>query len=210
MKTMTTLLAGLVFSGLAHADVTLTIPDNVELLVVNQAKPDIDGGLFSSSKTVTLPDGENQIVMRYTPYFSQGNDRIIVDGAAIIAKFEAQDQQIEFQLPEYKNQRDAEKNIKQLQLKLTTSDGQPIAVAQDELIKNGLQLGRDYVRETGDYNVTGGIAAITVAGAYSAQAPISAVTAQAADSNTVEEMLHFWYQKADDETKAKFKQFINQ
>lgn len=34
-------------------------------------------------------------------------------------------------------------------------------------------------------------------------------TAVKADS-TAEEMLHFWYQKADAETKARFKAYINQ
>ncbi|NMU53210.1 DUF2057 family protein, partial [Vibrio parahaemolyticus] len=34
-------------------------------------------------------------------------------------------------------------------------------------------------------------------------------TAVKADS-TAEEMLHFWYQKADAETKARFKKYVNQ
>jgi len=28
--------------------------------------------------------------------------------------------------------------------------------------------------------------------------------------NAAEEMLHFWYNKADEKTKARFKEFVNQ
>ncbi|PUZ91420.1 hypothetical protein DC364_22445, partial [Vibrio vulnificus] len=31
-----------------------------------------------------------------------------------------------------------------------------------------------------------------------------------AGDNTAEEMLHFWYDKADEATKARFKAYINQ
>ncbi|EGU46248.1 hypothetical protein VII00023_06912 [Vibrio ichthyoenteri ATCC 700023] len=211
MKTMTTILASLLFTATAQAEITLNIPDNVDLLVVNQSKPDIDGGLFSTTKSVTLPDGENQIVVRYKPYFSKGNDRIIVEGEAIIANFSAQDQTLNFQLPEYRNERDAEKNIKQLQLALTNQEGQSIPLVQDTLKKDGLQIGRDYVIESELYNQNAGVAALSSSVAAVA---ISSSKNQSsplkANGNTAEEMLHFWYQKADDKTKAKFKQFVNQ
>ena len=208
MKITTTLLASLLFAGVAHADITLTIPDDVELLVVNKAKPEIAGGLFSASKTVTLPDGENQIVMRYKPYFNQGNDRVIIESNAVIATFSAQDQQLLFQLPQYRNQRTAEKQIKQFEVLIVDQQGQPVTVTQAELTKEGLQIGRDYIRETLDYNASGDIAAIALGSTYRAQQLPDSQTKSSA--NTADEMLHFWYQKADDETKEKFKQFINQ
>ena len=208
MKITTTLLASLLFAGVAHADVTLTIPDDVELLVVNQAKPEIEGGLFSASNTVSLPDGENQIVLRYKPYFNQGNDRIIIESNAVIATFSTQDQQIEFQLPQYRNQRTAEKQIGQFEVLIVDQQGQPVTITQDELTKKGLQIGRDYIRETLDYNASGAIAAIALGSADHDQPLPTNQTKSAA--NSAEEMLHFWYQKADGKTKEKFKQFVNQ
>ncbi len=83
-----------------------------------------------------------------------------------------------------------------------------------------MQIGRDYVREVEDYNKTGGVAAVGVVSAAVIQpatlpAKIPADMKQTkpatmkADS-TAEEMLHFWYQKADAETQARFKDYINQ
>lgn len=211
MKTTTTLLAGLLFAGVAHADITLNIPDNVELLVTNQTKPDVDGGLFSSSRSVTLPDGENQIVLRYKPYFTKGNDRIIVESEAIIANFTAENQTLDFQLPDYRNEREAEQKIDELQLNIVNQQDQPITITQDILKKDGLQIGRDYIIETEIYNQQAGIAALS-----SSVAAVAVLSSQPngmndnAKNSTAEEMLHFWYQKADDKTKAKFKQFVNQ
>lgn len=41
--------------------------------------------LFDATKKLELEDGEQQIVFRYSPYFSQGNDRIIIDSEVVIA-----------------------------------------------------------------------------------------------------------------------------
>ena len=123
-------------------------------------------------------------------------------------------------MPEYRNLRDAEEKIKDLDWKLVDDSGNTVAVEQDKLIKPGMQIGRDYVREVESYNKTGGVAAIAVAGAAVAQ-PVTLpakipedmqqarATAVKSDS-TAEEMLHFWYQKADAETKARFKAYVNQ
>ncbi len=65
------------------------------------------------------------------------------------------------------------------------------------------QLGRNYVEETATYNYTDGAASIGLAKAAAADSN------PATTSATAEEMLHFWYNKADDKTKARFKAFVN-
>ncbi len=60
----------------------------------------------------------------------------------------------------------------------------------------------------------GGIAALTVgASAGAAAAVVQPVTLPAKidgnAANTAEEMLYFWYEKADAETKQKFKDYVN-
>ncbi len=199
------LLGGLSFSSLAA--VTLQVPDSIDLLAANEAKPQLDGGLFSSSKTLTLPDGENQIVFRYKAYFNQGDERIVVPSNAIIAKFSATDSDLEFVLPEYQNQQQAQQNIANLSWKLVDQTGLEIGVTQDKLIKNGLQVGRDYAAEAQQYNAAGGVAAF--AAPSSSVTPTTAANAPIA-AKDAEEMLHFWYEKADADTKARFKRFVNQ
>ncbi len=217
IKPLTCALA-LAMSSTAFADVTVSVPDDISVLAANGEKVKLSGGFLSSEKTFTLPDGVNQIVFRYSPYFNQGNDRYSVDSDAIVARFSAADSELTFQVPEYRNVRDAEENIKNLDWKLIDASGNAITVKQDKLIKPGMQIGRDYVRELEDYNREGGVAAIALAGSFvqprtlPAEIPEDMKQARSAakSDSTAEEMLHFWYQKADAETKARFKAYINQ
>ncbi|MBR9786803.1 MAG: DUF2057 domain-containing protein [Vibrionaceae bacterium] len=217
IKPLTCALA-LAMSSIAFADVTVSVPDDVSVLAANGEKVKLDGGFFASEKTLTLPDGVNQLVFRFAPFFNQGNDRVSIESDVIVTSFTASDSKLALQLPEYRNMRDAEDNIKNLDWKLVDKSGNAIAVKQDKLIKEGMQIGRDYVREVEDYNRTGGVAAIAVAGAMvqpmtlPAEIPddMKQARASAKADSTAEEMLHFWYQKADAETKARFKAYINQ
>ncbi|EGQ7980502.1 DUF2057 domain-containing protein [Vibrio vulnificus] len=212
IKPLTCLLA-MSISGMATAAVTLHVPDDVTLFVANGQKAKLSGSLFASSKTIELPNGENQIVFQYEPYFSQGNDRIGVESNVIIAKFSATDTDLNFELPKYRDHRVAEQEIKQMQWQLVDEQGAAVTKSEDKLVKSGMQIGRDYAREAADYNQTGGIAAIgtAVSVATIKTEPVASVEAKVkAGDNTAEEMLHFWYEKADDATKARFKAYINQ
>ncbi|EHZ2746257.1 DUF2057 domain-containing protein [Vibrio vulnificus] len=212
IKPLTCLLA-MSISGMATAAVTLHVPDDVTLFVANGQKAKLSGSLFASSKTIELPNGENQIVFQYEPYFSQGNDRIGVESNVIIAKFSATDTDLNFELPKYRDHRVAEQEIKQMQWQLVDEQGAAVTKSEDKLVKSGMQIGRDYAREAADYNQTGGIAAIgtAVSVATIKPEPVAGVEAKVkAGDNTAEEMLHFWYEKADDATKARFKAYINQ
>ncbi|EJA3102199.1 DUF2057 domain-containing protein [Vibrio vulnificus] len=212
IKPLTCLLA-MSISGMATAAVTLHVPDDVTLFVANGQTAKLSGSLFASSKTIELPNGENQIVFQYEPYFSQGNDRIGVESNVIIAKFSATDTDLNFELPKYRDHRVAEQEIKQMQWQLVDEQGAAVTKSEDKLVKSGMQIGRDYAREAADYNQTGGIAAIgtTMSVATIKPEPVAGVEAKVkAGDNTAEEMLHFWYDKADDATKARFKAYINQ
>ncbi|MCK6264347.1 DUF2057 family protein [Vibrio sp. ZSDE26] len=205
----------LLVSQAAFADVTVQIPDNIDLYIANGEKPELSGGFFSSNKTLTLPNGENQIAFRHNVYFDKSNDRVSIEGDTIIATFTAQDKELTFSLPRFRNEREAQAQIKDLDWALVDSSDQAIEVKQDKLMKDGMQIGRDYQREVEDYNRAGGIAAIAAGAAAVLPATLpEPVPAQlpetSASSATAEEMLHFWYDKADAETKARFKAHINQ
>ncbi|WP_117233836.1 DUF2057 family protein [Vibrio maerlii] len=203
----------------AVAEVTLEVPSDVTVFSANEKKPKLEGGLFSSTKTITLPDGDNQLVFKYEASFDQGDERKFATSDAIIAKFNATDTTLSFELPEYRNLRTAEKEIANLQWQLVDDQQQAIEVKQDKLLKDGMQIGRDYVREAQDYNRVGGVAALATTAltttstqqATSQTTPATQTKAQATQTgSTAEEMLHFWYEKADSETKQRFKDYINQ
>lgn len=213
MKIKTTLLAtvALGFSGFTTAAVTVDIPDTVQVLVANDAKPELSGGFFSATKTLTLPDGENQILFTYNPYFDQGKDRIILESDPIVGTFSAKEASLEFDLPKYRNEHDASQKIRNVEWSLKDKNGQSIAVKQDKLVKDGMQIGRNHQLELAEYNRKGGVAAISSSAVIPVTLPakVPAEGTKVAD-NTAEEMLHFWYSKADAETQARFKQYINQ
>ena len=215
MKIKTTLVAAVMLglSATAAADVTIAIPDTIDVLVVNDSKPEVSGGFFSANKTLTLPDGENQILFKYQPYFDQGKDRVILESDPLVGTFSASDTELEFELPKYRNEHDGAKQIREVEWSLLDNSGKPIAVKQDKLVKDGMQIGRNHRIELADYNRRGGIAAVTTATAavvpVTLPAKIDQNTTKAGD-NTAEEMLHFWYSKADAATQARFKAFINQ
>lgn len=218
MKRIHSLAALIALSLSAHgmAAVTIDVPETVKILAVNQDKPELAGGLFSATKTLTLPDGENQVVFRYSPYFDRGGDRDIIDSRATIATFNASNQELQFDLPRYRNAADARSKINTMEWQFVDEAGQSVDVKEDQLIKDGMQIGRDYVREIEDYNRAGGVAAVGIAvtAAIPAQLPeTSAVPTQLPETqgsiSTAEEMLYFWYGKADDDAKARFKAYID-
>ncbi|WP_210448970.1 DUF2057 family protein [Vibrio crassostreae] len=220
MKTLKSiaLLSTIIAAPHAFADVTIEVPSSadalVEVLAVNEAKPALEGGFFSSSKTITVPDGVNQIVFKYQLAFSQGNDREFVDSDTIIATFDATDTALTFDMPKFRNTNEAKKGLQNLDWKLVDENQNAISVKQDKLIKDGMQIGRKYPQEAKEYNKKGGIAALamgTAAGATAAVVQPVTLPAKidANASNTAEEMLYFWYEKADAETKQKFKEYVN-
>ncbi|ASG05135.1 hypothetical protein B9J93_16375 [Vibrio sp. V17_P4S1T151] len=197
----------MIFSASVLANITLEIPDTINLLAVNGQKPETSGSLFSSAKSLELADGEQQIVFKYAPYFTQGNDRVIIESDAVIATFTAKDAKLNFAMPEYRDAHRAEKEIKTMQWSLIDQAGQSLEIKQDRLLKEGYQVGRDYIREANDYNRAGGIAAIGMTDVAMLQNEL----AQSGNvQNAAEEMLHFWYNKADEKTQARFKEFVNQ
>ncbi|WP_333912539.1 DUF2057 family protein [Vibrio coralliirubri] len=220
MKTLQSiaLLSTIIAAPKVLADVTIEVPSSadalVEVLAVNEAKPDLDGGFFSSSKTITVPDGVNQIVFKYQLAFSQGNDREFVDSDTIIATFDATDTALTFDMPKFRNTNEAKKGLQNLDWKLVDENQNAISVKQDKLIKDGMQIGRKYPQEAKEYNQKGGIAALTVGASAGAAAAVAQPVTLPAKidgnaANTAEEMLYFWYEKADAETKQKFKDYVN-
>ncbi|MEL7291187.1 MAG: DUF2057 family protein [Pseudomonadota bacterium] len=209
-KALMTAIAALSVCGYASAEVTIAVPDTIDVLVVNGAKPNLSGGFFDANKTLTLPDGENQIVFSYQPYFDQGKDRIILQSHPQIATFTASKSQLEFNMPTYRNADQASKQIGSLEWSLIDEQGIKIDTKQDQLMKDGLQIGRNIQLELAEYNRNGGnAAALAPIVASSSVSAVSKNTQEAVADTTAEEMLHFWYNKADAKTQARFKAYIN-
>lgn len=203
-----------------YAATTLVVPEDVKLLAVNMEKPDLEGGLFSSEKTIELPDGTNQIVFKYQPTFEINENLKTVYSDVIIAKFDVENEKLKFELPEFKTLRQAQNNISPLDWQLLDTKGQPIALVEDVLESDGVQIGRNYPQESRNYNIAGGIASVAVSyvTVNQHQQSVSDIEPRVETSDTriitvaedspMVDVLKTMYQKASPAEKAAFKNWL--
>lgn len=205
-------------SSQLFAATTLVVPENIKLLAVNMEKPELEGGLFSAEKTIDIPDGTNQIVFKYQPEFEVNDTVRNAYSDVIIAKFDVVDETLQFELPEFKTYRQAQTNISPLEWQLLDSAGNPIALVEDVLVSDGVQIGRNYPQEARNYNIAGGVAgvAVTYVTVNKAQQAMTGVepTAKVSSTETKDsqmvDLLKTMYQKASPEEKAAFKAWVKQ
>ena len=196
----------------AVANVELTLPTNSELVLVNGKESD-------AGKNLTLDNGENQIALRYLGRYQQQGSQTQFSSDVIIVKFSAKDEQLTLALPRIRSNNAADAFNRKPELTLLDSSGNDIAFKQDKLIKEGMQLGRDYEAEISAYNNTSAIAAVaTLVPAAKSNTQVAVATGvtiqpdkkvEPSDQVVVGKMLDFWYAQADEETRKAFKAKIN-
>ena len=220
MKFRTALMAlaacGISFSSLA--DVKLDLPYQADLVLVNGVEQD-------GNDTLTLPNGVNQFAFTYSDSLRDNGDDYLCKSDVIIVKCDANDEALKLELPKLRTAQDARKFNKSPQFSLVAANGEKVSFEQDKLIKSGLQFGRDFEKEIAVYNQSGKVAAVagtaTTAAAVAVPATLPANAAPAATSpkppvdqqqtrNVAENMLNYWYEQADEATRARFKAKINQ
>ncbi|MGS0692513.1 DUF2057 domain-containing protein [Shewanella sp. 30m-9] len=209
----------LLLSSSALADVTLSMPSNSELVLVN-------GIETSGHETLKLDNGTNQIAFRYQGRYQQQGSQTQFQSDVIIIKFDETNAELSLTLPRIRSNSAADKFNQSPQISLEDANKQVINFEQGKLIKDGLQLGRDYKTEMAAYNLTQQSASLKLQAppeatvqavtpaiiAAQASSPTTATaTATAAQPNNqinVGQMLDFWYRQADEATRKAFKKRI--
>ena len=213
----------------AMADVNLVVPKNTEILTVN-------GKAFKADSDLRLADGINQVVFRYVGQYRQKADAVTYLSEALIIRFNESNQTLTLKLPVINSATAAKQFDNAPNIALTNDQGMAVDFTHDKLLKNGLQIGRDFEHEMLQYNLGGGaaslnitmtrqtvtpnnadsaanksasstqlIAASTVATSAAVTQPPQAATADSPTQAEISQMLDYWYQLANDETKASFK-----
>lgn len=195
----------LLASQLVHAEVKIPVPDSINLLVVNSLKPEIKkGGLFGTN-TLILPDGESQVVFKFQPSVMENDTLRKVYSDIIVAKFTAQDDELKFVLPEYRDLNQARNEIDDFEWSLIGSNDQQVDVKKEALSASGVQLGRNFIEDVMDYNMRGGIAAVTTATVATKRLPVQGQIK--ADSENVGQ-LKAWYLKASKQERKDFQVWL--
>ncbi|EGM69929.1 DUF2057 domain-containing protein [Shewanella sp. HN-41] len=210
------------------AEVTLQLPSDVELLTVNGQKP-------LSTAPVTLSNGLNQIAFRYNAQYRKQANSVRYQSDVLIVRFNETDQELQLKLPNIDSAKAAKQFDESPSLSLLDKHNQAIAFDQDRLVKNGLQIGRNFEQEILLYNQGQHPASLAIAAVQTipqaslgtnteALPAATIVTSTAVTVNTtikqsatpdsptqaeISHMLDYWYHLADDATKAKFKAKIS-
>lgn len=197
----------------AFANVEVTLPSNSELVLVNGKESD-------STDKLTLENGENQLALRYIGRYQQQGSQTQFSSDVIIMTFLAENTSLTIALPRIRSNSAADAFNRDPKISLKNSSEVDIAFRQDKLLKEGMQLGRDYEKEVAEYNSNNQVASVAaLAPSITAQVQPKPVvienhgqpknTINQSDQVNVGQMLDFWYQQADEETRKAFKLKIN-
>ncbi len=177
----------------SQADVQLTLPANVRVVACN-------GQNSSGQSCLTLPDGKNQIALRFEGELGRGKDAEYVYSEVIVASFEARNAKLHLKIPEVRGSHSLKRFNMDPQIELTDATGRSVTCQTAVLKKEGFQIQRDYAQELAEFNTSGSPAAI----------PAVSITAQpaASDPAIAGQMLQYWYQQADATTRTEFKRWL--
>ncbi|WP_407332850.1 DUF2057 family protein [Enterovibrio sp. 27052020O] len=194
------------------AEVTLHVNNNVELLAYNGQSH--KSSMFGKQEPITLDNGTQQLAFRYVESFEEGKDITFIKSDVLIVTFDANDKDVYFAFPKHKNKRQARAFNENPNFQLVDDTNSPIAFEQNKLMKNGFQLSRDYLAELSRFNQTDKPASLqlTATPSTTASTPASRGAKVVLSGESIDEIdyqLHYWFQKASPEAKARFKAYIN-
>lgn len=212
-----TLALILLLSPFAWADVRLQIPEDITVVAVN-------GKEVSAEQRLTLPDGHNQIALRYEGLLGDEDDTTLETSEVIVALFQSSNQDLTLEIPEIEDIKQLESFSANPRIDIVDADGRKLPIRTDILKKEGMRISRDYGQELLIFNngdSPAALASLTLRQArQQAQAPVMPTQQQqmlnnpapqtAPTGNVAEQMLKYWYQQADEATRQRFKEWISE
>ncbi|OEE87243.1 hypothetical protein A1OQ_15715 [Enterovibrio norvegicus FF-162] len=190
------------------AEVTLHANNNVELLTYNGQSH--KSSMFGKQEPVILENGTQQVAFRYVESFEEGKDISFIKSDVLVVTFDANDKDVYFAFPKHKNKRQARAFNDNPNFKLVDETNSSIAFEQNKLMKSGFQLSRDYLAELSRFNQTDASASLQLTAAPSTTVPrTSHVVVGSKSIDEIDYQLHYWFEKASPEAKARFKAYVN-
>ena len=190
----------------SQAAITINLPDNTEPLLLNAAE--------IKDLSLNADNGTQQIVFKYQANYRQQGQHQRFTSDPVILTFTGEDSVYTIELPPINSAKDATRFNQAPNVTIINSDGESILYRADTLTKQGIQLGRNYQQELKHYNLTSAPAALLpIKSSEPVLTEARVINSDSKADNTeqidVGKMLDFWYQQADQETKAAFKKRIN-
>ncbi|MGF2734191.1 DUF2057 domain-containing protein [Marinobacter sp. DUT-1] len=176
----------------------------------------LDGAAIDSAGPLTLTNGRHQLVVDCTVEVGRSSDEGMPETSdAFVLLFEAENVELTLQAPEIRSSRELETFSRRGNWQLTTADQQSVEFDVDVLEKEGFQLVRDYGQELEAFNRSESPAALgaNLPGAdmelLGKEEGRPSTSAGAPDQEMVNQMLRYWYLKADKTTRDEWKNWIH-
>lgn len=172
---------------------------------------------LNSERKVNLSAGTHQLVIRFDGSFKDQSENRLLSGEPVVINLDLKgDEALAIQFAYPRNYRAAEQFLAQQKLSFIDSKtGTPVAI--DHFVmpkKDGLQIGRDYQAELlamgkGFQQAPGELNPATTAAIAAATADAKLNSQASVDKNVQTiEMLKYWYNQADAETRKNFQHWI--
>ncbi len=207
------LLGGLCLTTQVFADVTVDLPKGLDIVAVNGRNAKI-------SKEATLPDGLNQLAVKFTGEFgSSKNNTDLVSSDVFVVRFEASNKNLRVQIPAMRNERNVKAFNKTADIRFIDNNDREITTKVARLEKDGFVFLRDYEQELKVFNRSDSPAAVS----FYEDSTHSAVSVQGKgttpiqvkkklrpapmvrdDASMAGKMLQYWFDQADEQTRRRF------
>ncbi|TQI79982.1 hypothetical protein FHU10_5168 [Serratia fonticola] len=210
---------GLVVAGLlglslsvSAAATTLRLSPDIELMVVDGKK--MTGSLLKGADSLELDGGQHQLLFKVTKSIHKDpRTQVLYTSAPQIVVFNSQDvSMVTIVLPRIENVRDSLHFDEAMDYKLVDNNGQALVMKNDVLSLKGMSDDSDLEKIIADYNGQNRIASLPALAHLRASTFVAPPGNQVASSkvitlkgeNVPEQMLQYWFLRADAETQKRF------
>jgi len=218
MRLFAVLLFVVSWSPSLLAGVELQLADGVRLLAADGEEVESER-LLGTDSHFRMDNGTHQLLVEYEAELVSGGDEVELETSdSFILLFSASDRSLRLSVPEIRSLSEFRTFDDGGDWRLRDADGTDHPFKLDRLVKEGFQLGRDYERELELYNSSGAAAAYRSTPEQvftgSPQAPGRSSGEQAAvvpssDQALVRQMLIYWYNQADPDTRQQFRSWLS-
>jgi uncharacterized protein YccT (UPF0319 family) len=196
-------------ASFAKANIIFNIPDDIRIVAVNGENANI-------TESTILPNGLNQIALYFEGEIGRYSE--VERSDVFVILFRAADTTLILQKEKIKNKFQFEEFNRQPTFLLADEKNRTVSFDIDKLVKEGFQLGRNYQQELIVFNGSESPAALSRPPLPSVfknnvqAAPKKSIQQPTVSSgaNPAEQMLKYWYQQADETTRNRFKNWLQE
>ncbi len=171
--------------------------------------------MVNSKQQISLPAGQHQLVLQFEGSFRDQSESRLIRGEPVVFNLDMQaDDSIAIKFTYPRNYREAERFLEQQKLQVIDKKQGSTAKVDYFVLpkKEGLQIGRDYQQELTDLGKAFQQTSMPTTAAAAATTAVAAEnkTGSAPVAKNVQtlEMLKYWYNQADIQTRKDFQHWV--